>query len=388
MSKPNDTISRYLANYAEASSTPQSERLHQQHARAIVIPLFDEDPDCLHAVLQATDNNALLVIAVVNAPQDADPKAWRRTKKLLNELNCPNPATLLIVDCVSEGQCLPPKQGVGLARKIGTDIALQLYANDKLTSPWFYQTDADAELPADYFSTQLDGEGAIVFAHAHHSDDPTIATAAALYDLHMRYYVAGLNTAGSSYAFPTLGSTLVLHAQAYAAVRGYPRRSAAEDFYILNKIAKVAGVTYRDDLTIKLRARISTRVPFGTGPALAKICDILHFERNSENESALVGQTYQSYHPASFDLLSTALRYLDEVANNNATDHPKVTAILETLGFAQISSILVDKYPTAVRRRQILHQWFDAGKTLRFIHQARRYYPDQPLMRTLLQTLQ
>jgi hypothetical protein len=30
-----------------------------------------------------------------------------------------------------------------------------------------------------------------------------------------------------------------------------------------------------------------------------------------------------------------------------------------------------------------LQQWFDAAKTLRFIHEARRFYADQPLLEIL-----
>ena len=46
----------------------------------------------------------------------------------------------------------------------------------------------------------------------------------------MSYYVAGLAMAGSGYAHHSLGSTIAVHAKSYAAVRGYPKRSAGEDF--------------------------------------------------------------------------------------------------------------------------------------------------------------
>ena len=58
----------------------------------------------------------------------------------------------------------------------------------------------------------------------------------------MSYYVAGLAMAGSRYAHHSLGSTIAVHAKTYAAVRGYPKRSAGEDFYLLNKICKLAPV--------------------------------------------------------------------------------------------------------------------------------------------------
>ena len=58
---------------------------------------------------------------------------------------------------------------------------------------------------------------------------------------------------------------------AYAAVRGFPKRSAAEDFYLLNKIRKVGLVHSLNAQPIQLTMRASKRVPFGTGPAVEKI---------------------------------------------------------------------------------------------------------------------
>ena len=45
--------------------------------------------------------------------------------------------------------------------------------------------------------------------------------------------------ARSPYAFHTIGSTMAVSANHYAKVRGFPKREAGEDFYLLNKLAKV-----------------------------------------------------------------------------------------------------------------------------------------------------
>ena len=63
-----------------------------------------------------------------------------------------------------------------------------------------------------------------------------------LYEYSLRYYVAGLTYAQSPYAFHTIGSTMAVNAEHYASVRGFPRREAGEDFYLLNKLAKVGSV--------------------------------------------------------------------------------------------------------------------------------------------------
>ena len=373
MSTP--VIPGYLEHYAEPQTASYAKQVTQQYQHALVVPIYDEQEDCLAQVLQHQDGQNCLVIAVVNAPKDAPTDALVRTKSLLRKVADHAPVDVLLVDGVTEP--FNPKAGVGLARKLGTDIATALFAQGNIESPWLLQTDADAELPMGYFSTEMPPTGAVVFAHEHHSDDSQLHQAASLYDRHMTYYVDGLTYAGSGYAYPTLGSTIAVHAQSYAAVRGYPKRNAAEDFYLLNKVAKIAGVTPIMSPRIRIRARHSHRMPFGTGPALSVICQNLTTDPS--------GAFYQSYHPASFELLRNTLNYFNSFANDAAVAAKPIADMLETLGFAKLQRSIFEQYHSTTRRLEVLHQWFDAGKTLRFIHLARAYYPDQPLLDTLAQ---
>jgi hypothetical protein len=64
---------------------------------------------------------------------------------------------ILLIDRASPGLRLPARQGVGLARKIASDIALMLHAAGKIRSPWMGCTDADVELPPDYLSSLPSG---------------------------------------------------------------------------------------------------------------------------------------------------------------------------------------------------------------------------------------
>ena len=91
----------------------------------------------------------------------------------------------------------------------------------------------------------------------------------------MQFYVQALAVNGSAYAYPTLGSTISVHAQSYARVRGYPKRNAGEDFYLLNKLNKLHPVQVLQQPVIEVQARLSSRVTFGTGPALQKIVGFL-----------------------------------------------------------------------------------------------------------------
>jgi hypothetical protein len=360
-------LEKYLHTYGE--TTPPCP-FTRQYKCALIVPLFDEDPTALEKICQhqATDQN-VLVIAVVNAPDNASTAARQRTKALLTQAQNHCPLDCWIIDAVT--QPLPAKQGVGMARKIGNDAALQLWLQGQLESPWLYQTDADAILPSNYFSTPLPLRGAVVFAHQHCSTEPLLAAAANLYDGHMQHYVDGLTRAGSSYAYPTLGSTMALHLQDYCLVRGFPKRSAAEDFYLLNKIAKVHAVKFETTVTVQLEARLSHRVPFGTGPALVKILEGLRADPS--------GAFYHSYNPQSFSLLGTALQHLQTLSTSGVLATDSAGNYLRQLGIARLSSDLHKKYPRRTQRHKMLTQWFDAGKTLRFIHLAREHYPDLPL---------
>lgn len=365
-------IHHYLSNYAEPESEHYASQLTKTYEHALVIPMFNEEVDCLAKVLRFNTKHSCLVIAVVNAPSNASCEDTRRTQKLLAFVGEHCPLDILVVDRVTVP--IPDKQGVGLARKIGTDIATSLFMQGRLTSPWIRHTDADAQLPEAYFDAALPSSGAAVFSHQHHSNDQQLQQAADLYDQHMRRYVAGLRAAGSKYAFPTLGSTLAIHVRAYAEVRGFPKRSAAEDFYLLNKVAKVDSVTHIEAPLIQLAARASERVPFGTGPALQNILQGLVTDPS--------GHSYLSYHPKSFELLKEALTLLAHIAYNQAPPKSHALQILNELGLAKIETALATQNQSPAQRQKHLHDWFDAGKTLRFIHLARRHYADVSLLGT------
>ena len=175
--------------------------------------------------------------------------------------------TLVTIDRTA-AHSIPSKQGVGLARKIGFDFALAAATQTGSDVAYLHGTDADALLPRDYFVVDP-GAAAIVHPFRHLAEGTDGETVFA-YEASLRYYVAGLRYAGSAYAFHTIGSLVSVSPQAYAAVRGVPKRNGAEDFYLLNKVAKVGHVGTTTGEPVRLSGRRSDRVPFGTGPAVTK----------------------------------------------------------------------------------------------------------------------
>ena len=144
----------------------------------------------------------------------------------------------------------------------------------------------------------------------------------------------------------------------------------------------MGGVRYLPDIELKVEARISSRVPFGTGPALQKILQSLQIDPT--------GYSYLSYHPASFDLLTATLAYFKALAQCVTTTcaDQRIKSILETLNFNKALQGLKRQNLSAAQRERVLTEWCDAFRTLRFIHEARRYYPDQPLLQSIEKTYQ
>jgi hypothetical protein len=190
-----------------------------------------------------------------------------------------------------------------------------------------------------------------------------------------------LAAAGSSYAYQSIGSTLCIDAPAYLSVRGFPKREAGEDFYVLDKLAKVGPLRRVQASAVQIRSRRSERVPFGTGRRSREIA-----------EQIAQGQEFPLYEPRTFAALGAVLRGLDGFAESGevaavqrvvSAEVPQwadaIQQVLEGLGvFAALTSAAGQAPPGSVLRRRI-HTWFDALRTLRFVHGLRdRCLPSPP----------
>jgi hypothetical protein len=397
-------LRKYLERYAEPEAAWGRE-LHTQYSGAVVVPLQREDESFLDNLAAALDaaGGRVLVIAVVNATDEAPTATHDANARLLRALSerlvmpgrqelpallgCsasavlgrPSPAfDLLVIDRASPGKRMPVGEGVGLARRIGMDMALQLHQLDGITSPWLATTDGDAQPPASYFHSlaaiePLAANGVrrvgltLPFWHSP-SGDAAIDAATARYELSLRYYTLGLAAAGSPYAYESMGSSIAVLPDAYAEVRGFPRRNAGEDFYLLDKLAKVGSLHRPACEPIRLLSRTSDRVPFGTGKKVGEVV---------ANGGAL-----STYHPRVFELLRVTLAALRHaVVTRDVSELPaKLAEQLDSGTVGAISSALdelqafdalqhtLDASPDARVRERRLLTWFDALRTLRFIH--------------------
>ncbi len=411
-------IQSYLENYAEPGSNKLARLLSHAINSVLVVPAFDELAEALAALVRHPDPAPRATILVLNAPASAERDALERTRNTRDQLcelfglraatnaggirclhaQLSSNQSVFVLDLSGEGNLIDPKLGVGRARKIGLDLALAMSEQSAQKFgqhvEWLHSTDADARLPNDYFALpDYPNSGsanevvtALVYPYAHIAE-PGLEKAMALYQFRLDYYTAALSEAGSPYAYHSIGSTLAVRPKAYAQARGMPQRAAGEDFYLLNKVAKLGRVVMPPVSAIVLAGRDSQRVPFGTGPALVDITALKDPYRD-----------YLYYPPQAFKALRALLQgvprwslpedineqsieavffeTLEHEAGANMSKH--IQAALTNLGINRFVTHLAKQRPKDIERA--FHDWFDAFRTLKFIHYLRdHHYPSANL---------
>jgi hypothetical protein len=272
-----NAVDKYLRVYAEPIAGQWQQIEGGPWERAVVVPARDEAADFVRrGGLDAVPGTLLIVVVNASAHSPLDVRDTNaRTIHALRSSPSTDSTTVVCVDRNTEGLELPADRGVGLARKVGLDLALALWARGRVASSWLRTTDADARLPRSVSRSAepVDEAHAVAahtpFWHDASGTDPDLDRAIALYEVWLRWHVAGLRWAGSEDAYPSIGSCLAVRADAYAQVRGVPRkRTAGEDFHLLSKLAKLGPIARPRSERIHLAPRLSARVPFGTGPGV------------------------------------------------------------------------------------------------------------------------
>ena len=197
----------------------------------------------------------------------------RRTLAWLAEYGQQSTLNLLWLDCASPGRELADKGGVGAARKIGCDSLLEAWwkrhqvngfpASAQNGERILFQLDADTTVEPSYLTaadalrSNEEPAGVVPLRHQP-ATSPGDQHAIRQYELYMRYYVDGLTWSGSPYAYHSVGSTIVCTATGYLMAGGFSaKRTAGEDVYFLQNMAKLGGVCELRNTCVHPAARIS-----------------------------------------------------------------------------------------------------------------------------------
>lgn len=345
---------------------------------AVVIPSLAES-SCLFATLESLARNPadllsrFLILVVVNHRTDAPPgdksDNSRTLHRLVESKASLAPLRLAWVDAASAGKELPAKGGgVGLSRKIGFDLALPCLSYEP-SEPILVALDADTLVQPDYlpalvshFRTTQAGGAVIPFRHQE-DGTPEQRDVIRRYELFLRCYVLGLSLAGSPYAFHTVGSAMACRTGAYVRAGGMNSRVAAEDFYFLQQLHRTSSVAQVAGTIVYPSARVSHRVPFGTGRSVGRLL--------AAEEGAVL-----FYQPECFQILGEWLTLVAENIDFGGEDmllasetiSPHLREYLHGVGFADVWEKLLSGNRDHLHRLAAFHCWFDGLKTMKLIH--------------------
>jgi len=371
-------VQKYLEGKALRSPWKLEGQKEGNFQGAIVIPSLAERAylfDTLQSIARNPQEclSRFLVIIVVNqrldaTPEDREDNQWT-LRRLRTPENLPRIPNLAWVDASSPGLELPLKcGGVGMARKIGMDLALS-FLDYETERPVLISLDADTLVEPTYLPALIrhfqksKTPGAVLpFCHSR-GQSPEAHEAICRYELFLRAYVLGLARAGSPYAFHTIGSAMACTAEGYVRMGGMNCRMAAEDFYFLQHLARIGGVEQVEGTTVYPSPRPSHRVPFGTGRSVSRFL--------AKEKKAIL-----FYRRECFQILKDWLRLISQnLSEGGAQIRHRAQAISDSLGlyldairFPEVWEKLRKNFHRPSMLHEAFHHWFDGLKTMKLIH--------------------
>ena len=302
----------------------------------------------------------------------------------------PKGLRLAWIDAASPGRELPAKGGVGHARKIGLDHGLALLHRQRRLEAPLVSLDGDSRVDEDYlpaihraFARPRAWVGVVAYAHPTEEERAT-RDAIVAYEIFLRHHELGLAHARSPWAFPTIGSTIVCSARAYATVGGMRRRRAGEDFYFLQALAKTGPLRRIDDTRVRPASRPSHRVPFGTGRSVQDLLDgrrsphMLYDPRTYAILGRWLHEATSHLHDAGEALLRRA-RELNDHLGTFLDDQGFVTGWERIRANARSDEQLLRQF----------HQWFDGFRCFKLVHHLRdAAFPVRDLLEGSVELLQ
>lgn len=295
-----------------------SSRYHHISLALPVLAERDNMPKLLE-VLRGQTFCGFDLYVCVNQPDDwwgLPSNDWRRqacddNQDTLRWLRSVTDLSIITIDCSSKGRgWTQRRQGVGWARKSIFDAIISHCNSNEL----IVSLDADALMSEDYLATLIQlmnthpqaAAASLPYYHPLTASDE-INRALLRYECYMRHYLLQLLRISNPYAFTALGSAMAFPLWAYQRAGGISPLQGGEDFYLMQKFAKTGKVLLPADtrLCVCPQGRVSPRVPFGTGPAVA--LDI-----------AELSQRYPFYSSRAFDEVRDTYSMFPELYEHDA----------------------------------------------------------------------
>ena len=250
----------------------------------VVIPCFNE-PDILQTLesINACEpaESVTEVIVVINHSEISTPEIKEqnaRTKQKIDNWILHHRKEKLDFHVIGPVEFAKKWAGAGLARKMGMDEAIQRFNVLEKPDGILISLDADSLVDKNYL-VEIENHfrinpkqvgSTITFQHQTNGLSQKHLEGILLYEKYMNYYKNALEFIGYPYPMFTVGSAFAVRADAYVKRGGMNRRQAGEDFYFLQNLVQLGPVGEITAIKVYPSARLSDRVPFGTGPILKK----------------------------------------------------------------------------------------------------------------------
>lgn len=259
------------------------------HHLSIAVPMMDEldnIPFLLEDIRQQSLHDFSLYVCV-NQPDEwcsdsSFATVYHANQQSLALLRTVADIPITLIDCSSPGCGWTAKRkGVGWARKRLFECILDNSNADEI----IVSMDADTHFNSDYFESILDcfnanpAVSALSIPYYHNlTGNESMDRPLLRYECYMRHYLIQMLSIHNPYAFTAIGSAMAFPAWAYKRVGGITPLQGGEDFYLMQKFVKTGTISSRlkhleqdayKSVGVFPSGRVSSRVPFGTGPAVA-----------------------------------------------------------------------------------------------------------------------
>jgi hypothetical protein len=362
----------------------------------VMIPCLNE-PEIIRTLESLWDcepvTSVCEVIVVVNDSECSRPEIKQFNQETYDRLmdwKSKNDRPDLILHPIYASNVNAKHAGAGMARKIGMDEAIRRFNCLNRQEGIIISLDADCLVSANYLKSiesyfvcdKTHFTATINFSHRiDETGDPRQRKGIRLYEDYLRYYKQAHDFTGFPNSIYTIGSAFAVRAGAYVKQGGMNRRQAGEDFYFLNKLTNLGTVGEINEACVFPSARVSDRVPFGTGAAMTKWM-------NEDGDLTL------TYNFAAFKDLKSLFDSVDglfRIDNLNIeiklAEWPvSVQEYLAIIDFSEKLQEINRNSASLLAFRKRFFQYFDAFVIMRFLNWSHPgYYPRQDLYEAINQ---
>jgi len=354
---------------------------------SIVIPCYNE-PDIISSLVSLNNCKPVVgveVIVIVNEEETCNDEVKQQNRITLAQIETWKNKTSLNYSLLTYHLIASARDaGVGFARKVGMDEAARRFERANCDNGVICCFDADSTCAANYIESvsrhfpinSPKPNGATVYYEHSLPDDNSLKEGIIQYELHLRYYVNALRLIGYPYAHQTVGSSMIVRSGIYQKIGGMNKRKAGEDFYFLHRVMPTGNFIDIKDTVIYPSARISDRVPFGTGKAMHKwqqenSTDYLTYNLLSFQDLKNLFIKSESFFELKLNEVEEQVNKLPVSIRSYLKNNEFDKALMRINSHSKNRATFINKW----------YQYFDGFRVLKYLHYARdNYYENKPVL--------